>query len=74
MARYADRVNVMYAGRVVERSTARDLYAKPSHPYTLGLLGSMPRLDEARRGTPSRARPRGIPEGDTGLSPFPSPL
>ena len=49
VARYADRVNVMYAGRVVERSQARDLYAKPSHPYTLGLLHSVPRLDETIR-------------------------
>jgi oligopeptide/dipeptide ABC transporter ATP-binding protein len=49
VARYADRVNVMYAGKIVERSTARDLYATPRHPYTLGLLRSVPRLDEPRR-------------------------
>jgi oligopeptide/dipeptide ABC transporter ATP-binding protein len=49
VARYADRVNVMYAGRIIERGTARDLYANPRHPYTLGLLRSVPRLDEARR-------------------------
>ena len=49
VARYADRVNVMYAGRIVERGTARDIYANPRHPYTRGLLRSVPRLDEPRR-------------------------
>ena len=49
VARYADRVNVMYAGRIIERATARELYGNPSHPYTLGLLRSVPRLDEPRR-------------------------
>jgi oligopeptide/dipeptide ABC transporter ATP-binding protein len=49
VARYADRVNVMYAGRIVERGTAREIYADPRHPYTLGLLRSVPRLDEPRR-------------------------
>jgi oligopeptide/dipeptide ABC transporter ATP-binding protein len=48
VARYADRVNVMYAGKVVERGTARELYRNPRHPYTLGLLRSVPRLDEPR--------------------------
>ena len=41
VARYADRVNVMYAGRIIERGTARELYANPRHPYTLGLLRSV---------------------------------
>src|SRR5260221_8216758 len=49
VARYADRVNVMYAGRIIERASAADLYANPRHPYTLGLLRSVPRLDEPRR-------------------------
>jgi oligopeptide/dipeptide ABC transporter ATP-binding protein len=49
VARYADRVNVMYAGRIVERGTAREIYAHPRHPYTLGLLRSVPRLDEPRK-------------------------
>ncbi len=49
VARYADRVNVMYAGRIIERATATELYAHPRHPYTLGLLRSVPRLDEPRR-------------------------
>jgi peptide/nickel transport system ATP-binding protein len=41
----ADRVNVMYAGRIVESASVFDLYAKPSMPYTQGLLDSIPRLD-----------------------------
>ena len=49
VARYADRVNVMYAGRIIERATAAELYAHPRHPYTLGLLRSVPRLDEPIR-------------------------
>jgi oligopeptide/dipeptide ABC transporter ATP-binding protein len=49
VARYADRVNVMYAGRIIERASAEELYANPRHPYTLGLLRSVPRLDEPRR-------------------------
>jgi oligopeptide/dipeptide ABC transporter ATP-binding protein len=49
VARYADRVNVMYAGRIIEHGTARELYRNPRHPYTLGLLRSVPRLDEPRR-------------------------
>ena len=48
IAEMADDVAVMYAGRVVERSTARALFEDPQHPYTLGLLGSVPRLDEDR--------------------------
>jgi oligopeptide transport system ATP-binding protein len=49
VARYADRVNVMYAGKIVETAEARELYANPRHPYTIGLLKSVPRLDEARK-------------------------
>jgi oligopeptide transport system ATP-binding protein len=49
VARYADRVNVMYAGRIIERATAAELYSNPRHPYTLGLLRSVPRLDEPMR-------------------------
>ena len=47
VARYADRVIVMYAGRIVEEATADEIYANPKHPYTIGLLRSIPRLDEA---------------------------
>jgi oligopeptide/dipeptide ABC transporter ATP-binding protein len=45
VARYADRVNVMYAGRIVESATAGEIYRAPRHPYTIGLLRSVPRLD-----------------------------
>lgn len=49
VARYADRVNVMYAGKIIERGPATDIYHKPSHPYTLALLRSVPRMDKARK-------------------------
>ena len=49
VARYADRVNVMYAGRVIETAAAAELYENPKHPYTVGLLNSVPRLDETRK-------------------------
>jgi len=51
VARYADRVNVMYAGKIIERGTAREIYGNPRHPYTIGLLASVPRLDEPRKAT-----------------------
>jgi oligopeptide transport system ATP-binding protein len=49
IAGLADRMQVMYAGHVVEEAPVKELYADPRHPYTLGLLGSLPRLDELRR-------------------------
>ncbi len=49
IAGLADRINVMYAGYVVETAPNREIFANPLHPYTLGLLGSIPRLDEARK-------------------------
>ena len=49
VARYADRVNVMYAGKIVETGTAEEIYHNPKHPYTLALLKSVPRLDQTRR-------------------------
>ncbi|NQW21750.1 MAG: ABC transporter ATP-binding protein [Chloroflexi bacterium] len=45
IARYADRLNVMYAGKIRESGTAEQVYLRPSHPYTIGLLNSVPRLD-----------------------------
>ncbi|MDZ7684780.1 MAG: ABC transporter ATP-binding protein [Gammaproteobacteria bacterium] len=51
VARYADRVAVMYGGRVVETASAHDLYANPHHPYTEGLIASVPSLD----GTPGKS-------------------
>lgn len=45
VARFTDRIGVMYAGRVVETGLTRDVLAAPDHPYTLGLLKSVPRVD-----------------------------
>ncbi len=49
VARYADRVHVMYAGKVIESASAREIYQNPRHPYTIGLLRSVPRLDQPRK-------------------------
>ncbi len=49
VARYADRVNVMYAGKIVESGTAIDIFKRPRHPYTVGLMASVPRLDETEK-------------------------
>jgi oligopeptide transport system ATP-binding protein len=49
VARLVKNVVVMYAGYIIESSPVADLYAHPSHPYTLGLLGSLPRLDSHER-------------------------
>ncbi len=49
VARYASRVNVMYAGRIVEAGSAEAIYHNPRHPYTMALLKSVPRLDQPRR-------------------------
>ena len=48
VARIAQRVMVMYAGYAVEKAPVKDLYAQPRHPYTMGLLASLPRLDATR--------------------------
>ena len=54
-----DRVNVMYAGRVVETGPVRELFYRPSHGYTLGLMGATPRVDE--RGQSSLTPIDGLP-------------
>ena len=46
VAEMANEVAVMYAGKVVERATIADIFDDPQHPYTLGLLGSIPKLEE----------------------------
>ncbi len=66
LAPMADRVAVMYAGRIVEHAPARDLYAAPLHPYTAGLLRSLPRLDR-----PLPARMPAIPGQPPDLSQLP---
>ena len=68
VARYADRVCVMYAGRIVETAPARDLYERPRHPYTRGLMASVPRLDapSGRRLVPIKGQPpdlANLPQG-----------
>jgi oligopeptide transport system ATP-binding protein len=49
VAGLADRVAVMYAGYIIESASCKDVYSDPRHPYTLGLLSSIPRLDETRK-------------------------
>ena len=49
VAGIAERVAVMYAGFIVELADVKDLYGDPRHPYTLGLLKSIPRLDMGRK-------------------------
>jgi oligopeptide transport system ATP-binding protein len=70
VAGMTQRIAVMYAGFIVETATTPDLFAMPSHPYTVGLLHSIPRLDEERKeelvpieGTPpdQRRAPQGCP-------------
>jgi oligopeptide transport system ATP-binding protein len=48
VAGLAQRVLVMYGGKIIEESQVADLYANPTHPYTIGLLGSLPRVDEKK--------------------------
>jgi oligopeptide/dipeptide ABC transporter ATP-binding protein len=48
VARYAQRIYVMYAGRIVESGITKDIFGNPRHPYTIGLLACVPRLDEPR--------------------------
>ena len=47
VAQFCDRVQVMYAGRIVERAPIAEMFADPQHPYSLGLLQSVPRVDQA---------------------------
>ncbi len=59
IAGHVDRVTVMYAGKLVESGTVDQIFYEPRMPYTLGLLGSLPRMDEARSAklTPIRGTP-----------------
>ena len=49
VARYVERINIMYAGRIIEHGSSTDIFEKPSHPYTVGLLNSIPRIDRDTR-------------------------
>jgi peptide/nickel transport system ATP-binding protein len=69
LSQLADRIGVMYAGRMVEVAPAADLFADPRHPYTRGLIAAIPRIDD-RSGLPARplrgllqrgALPKGCP-------------
>ena len=67
VAGLADRVAVMYAGFIIEEATCKEVYSNPRHPYTLGLLGSIPRLDETRK---EKLTPiDGLPPDLIGMSP-----
>ncbi|KNB51759.1 ABC transporter ATP-binding protein [Streptomyces caatingaensis] len=66
VADVADKIAVMYAGRIVETAPVRALYAAPAHPYTRGLLDSVPRLD--RKGRPLHAI-KGLPPSLTDIPP-----
>jgi len=69
VARYADRVAVMYGGRIVEVAPARELYARPQHPYTSGLMASVPRLDGGgRRLMPIEGQPPDLASLPAGCS------
>ncbi|MDP6707019.1 MAG: ABC transporter ATP-binding protein [Alphaproteobacteria bacterium] len=70
VARYANRVNVMYAGKIIERGEAMEIYHTPHHPYTLGLLRSVPRLDQPRgeRLVPIEGQPPDLTKLDQGCA------
>ncbi|MEO6724132.1 MAG: ABC transporter ATP-binding protein [Blastocatellia bacterium] len=71
VAETSDRVAVMYAGKIVEEASAKELFAHPRHPYTEGLLRAVPRLDEERHGRMTRLQtiegvvpnPLALPDG-----------
>jgi oligopeptide/dipeptide ABC transporter ATP-binding protein len=72
VARVADRVAVMYAGRIAERGTVPDVYGRPAHPYTLGLMGSVPsvgREDEPLRPIPGSPPDPAAPPGGCAFHP-----
>ncbi len=70
VARYANRVNVMYAGRIVESGPAAAIYHNPQHPYTIALLRSVPRLDLPRQARldPVDGQPPDLTRLDAGCS------
>jgi oligopeptide/dipeptide ABC transporter ATP-binding protein len=70
VARYANRVNVMYAGKIIEMGTAQQVYHNPTHPYTVGLLASVPRMDlhRGRRLVPIQGQPPDLTRLDDGCA------
>ncbi len=70
VARYATRVNVMYAGRIVESGSAAAIYHDPRHPYTIALLRSVPRLDRPRQARldPVEGQPPDLTRLDAGCA------
>jgi oligopeptide transport system ATP-binding protein len=68
VAGIADKVAVMYGGRIVERAPVLDLYANPQHPYTRGLLASVPRLDSRGALTPIPGSPPNLANLPTGCT------
>ena len=67
VARYVDRVNVMYAGNLVETGPTEAIYSEPKHPYTIGLLASVPRLDSEKKTVPKVIK--GLPPNMAHLPP-----
>jgi peptide/nickel transport system ATP-binding protein len=68
VARVADSVSVMYAGKVVEHATARQLFAEPQHPYTRGLLSCIPIPGKLRRDEPLGSIPGTVPQISVGFA------
>lgn len=70
VARYADRVCVMYGGKIIETASARELYGNPLHPYTRGLMASIPRLDQQAgvRLVPIKGQPPNLAQLPPGCS------
>jgi len=73
VARYVNRMAVMYAGRIVELGPATEVYGHPRHPYTIGLLASVPRLDQPRkeRLLPIEGQPPDLTDLPSGCSFYP---
>lgn len=67
-AAIADRIYVMYAGRIVETATSESLFASPAHPYTVGLLGSSPSLEPERELIPITGRPLALADAPGGCA------
>lgn len=68
VSQIADQVAVMYAGRIIEQGPVRDVLAQPAHPYTRGLIGSVPRLHSERALTGIPGAPPDLSNGITGCS------